>query len=149
MSAGSKFQNVSPYSKTQGMEFEADNYGRMVVRVGAVSSGAEIAMHSLFTISSATCVISAVAAGTKTLLPALGATTSVYIKGFSLYNEGANARRFQLRLGTTCVWYGGLASTGAFNWNLIDSSIVTTNKPVILYINGAGTAVATMLYKKV
>lgn len=95
-------------------------------------------------------VLSKTGAGTVAVVAAQGATTKTEVRGFSLYNEGANARRLELRFGNTnAFWKGGLASGAAFNWNLMGGyQRSANNQKVVAYINGAGTAVVTVFYKK-
>lgn len=91
------------------------------------------------------------ASGTVEVVAAGGANTKTEVRGFSLCNEGANLRRFELRFGTTgtAFWRGSLAAAGgAFNWNLIGHyQISANNKAIRAYMNGAGTATVTVYYR--
>lgn len=91
------------------------------------------------------------ASGTVEAVAAGGANTKTEVRGFSICNEGANLRRFELRFGTTgtAFWRGSLAASGgAFNWNMIGHyQISANNKAIRAYMNGAGTATVTVYYR--
>lgn len=121
------------------------------VRIAAVSATIPVA-EAAYTgsILSGITVLSSAVSHSKVAIAAQGASTSTRVHGFSIYNEGANARRFYLQFGATAFWKGGLASGAAFNWNVVGGFPKSAaNKSVIARINGGGTAVVTVLYRKV
>lgn len=95
-------------------------------------------------------VLSTSSSGTETVVSAPGSSTAIEIRGFSIYNESTNSRRFELRFGSTAFWKGGVPNDLAFNWNMVNHYVQSANnKALIAYINGAGTAVITVYYKEI
>lgn len=180
MPSGEKFANVADYSKTQGGEVAADLALRKVVKIGSVSAGVqfectiagtptveignEVTINGAVTISGvanvkidntdpvtyAVTTISVTGATSIQLVAAQGASIGIRIHGFSIFNEGTNLRRFELRYDTTPIWRGSLASAGGgMNWNLIGRSLVgADNKALKLYVSGAATATVTVYWEQ-
>jgi hypothetical protein len=142
---------VTVYNNDHRGEWAFDSSLRGKVVLSGVSASVTLPVSGSIGISSANAtpamtVISRVTAGTKSTT-VVASHTATKVVGFSIYNEGANARRFQLRFGGTAFWYGGLASGAAFNWNFINQQQAAANKAVKIYINGAGTAVVTVYWR--
>jgi hypothetical protein len=101
------------------------------------------------TISIGITILSTTAAGTKVVVAAQ-ATTAIQVRGFSLCNEGAASRRFELRFGSTAFWKGYVKAGLPFNWNYVGGYPQSAdNKKVVAYTPGAGTASITVNYKQV
>lgn len=170
--SGFKVPEVSQYSKAQSGEWAFDSSlrgkvhiaavsagltvpvsltGDQDVRIAAVSSGVVVPVTLNQNATYGATVLTTSAAGTKSIVAAQGASTAIRVCGFSVWNKSANARGLQLRFGnSTAFWYGGLAAGAAFNWNLIGHAQQgAANKKVTLYIDGSGTAIATVYWRKV
>jgi len=151
MSPSTKAREVVPGTREQEGQpaLTAERYTK--VQVEAFGSGATsttIKVSPADTISTGITVLSTTAAGTKSAVAAL-ANTAIQVRGFSLCNEGANGRRFELRFGATAFWKGYVHSKLPFNWNYVGGYPQSAvNKKVVVYTPGAGTASVTVNYKK-
>jgi hypothetical protein len=121
------------------------------VRIAAISSIIIPVTFSQTSTRGVTVLTTSGASGTAQVIAAGGATTKTEVRGFSICNEGASLRRFELRFGTTGTpfWRGSLAGAGgAFNWNIMTMyQLSPVNKAIRVWMNGAGTATVTVYYR--
>lgn len=149
MPAGSKFPNVSLFSKSQAGEWDFDSFLRGKVLIAAVSAGIVLPASLINDSSMASAKLSTTSSGTASVLAAQGATTATRVVGFSVCYLGSLVREIELRFGATAFWYGALGPRSAFNWNFVNHSQKSANnKAVNLHVNAAGTVISTVYWKK-
>jgi hypothetical protein len=152
MSLPTKAQAVVQFTREQDGQpaLTSERYTKVhVAEFGAGATSTTLKVSASDTISTGITVLSTTAAGTKSAVAAM-ANTAIQVRGFSLCNEGANGRRFELRFGTTAFWKGYVHARLPFNWNYIGGyPLSADNKKVVAYTPGAGTASITINYKKV
>lgn len=153
MPAGSKFPDVSQFSKEQGLSWAFDSQGRGKVIISGVSASIPVTMPTggmnnvnvtwtPFTLSGVT---------GATVISAQGATTGIQVRGWSINNESAALKRYEVRYGGTAWARGSLAASGgAFNWNMIGHYFLApNNKAIRIVLTASGTVTGSIAWRKV
>jgi len=121
------------------------------VKIAAITSGLSLPV----TVDSNTCAYANGAYATtgsgSYTIKAGEANTYFEIRGFSICNESANMRRFELKVGNTAIATISLGAYGApFNWNFVNGCVKwgVKNRAISMSISDAGTFTGTVLFKR-